>query len=1401
MKIRDKTRRRLLLILIPALSIAVIVAGAAAVRLAYLRRTAQRGKADGLAAMTAGDYPTALKDLGKYLSRNPNDVDILLQYAQARRKVVEPDGSHLGQAIGLYRRALELGANLPASQRAEAQRDLLDLYIQVHFNTEAIALADEIASHPSSAAASDASADVPHALRCKIIALMQLQRFEDAQTTLASLAKQLPLDLEIRILQMQIMLKKGDTKGVVVYAKQLSIQHPNDPRFELLKSIAAALVGDRAGATGFAMPLVNRPVVDPVYTSMLIRQLDSLQLFDASFKVIQQAAKTSSDRGLKRLWLRRMFETEQFAALVDQTADLDPKSSNSDLEILALRVWALSKLNRTSDAGQLIADLNRRGQAEPSAAKWAAALRATVLHESVDPVKTIAALRDALSVSPSNPILLNDLGDAYADAAAHDKASMAWVEATRAAPEWASPFVKTSQSLLAGGRNADALASAKAAAARAPNDHDAVVSVVAATAANLPAGASPDAADLLTTISAIQKKFPNDRLLLPIQVRVLVKEQKLADAKDVIQKALALAPAPPERILLALARISEVSALNQEEACWAACEKAHGFSLEIAFARATWLYGHNRGPEGLALLQQAQASHPGQDVSWKIAWARYLDLSSDPRAKDEWIALGDAHPQDVKLQWGAASAKSVQSDHRFVGRTIDRLVALLGDDSISLRLLRARWDLQAGKDEATQAAIILGDVIRKSPEMAEPHLLLATYYTKIGDVASAVNQLAAASDAQPDIAGLAIEVAEQFHSRGDPVRSRQYIDRACRSKTLDIATMRRAAALLALQGDYSQALLELQRVYPKDKPLPPDLMLASLYRRLDQPDKTAEICHRLMEKPTAPFVSFAADFYASQGHMGEANSALETLSSLKLPPGVKESILGNFAERHGVPDGALKHFRTAAEAAPKEAAVWQQLVGYYFGKGMIDEGLAAAEEASGNLASPGQFAVLQQNAALIKAAGKLVSARPLLMALVADSSANAPVLEAIRDVVAATQQKELPKETAAKLRRLADDNPHVLALQMVALELFIDSGQTDEAIRIATRAVQTFPSAVEPLRMETGVLSSAHRWDEALGAAREWRRRDSGEALDADLAIAHAELNLKDVSAASKQIEPYLDQAVKDPDKFSAVILIRAQGLLANQQPDEAEKLLGPLLKDSSRTRSVWVTLATRSVGDPQRAQAWLERVATVTPDQPLEKTTLANAWVIIGMRWNNPGYEKTGVAQLKALAQPSNAPTQTIMDLGMACEVTTDWHGAQDAYRRVLKNDPNNAIALNNLASVLLKDGDHLTEAQQLVTKAISLHPEVPNFLDTQASIQIARKDFPGAIKSLKEAKRLDPQNFEWRMNLLAAVLDGGGSGQIESVKAEMRQIEGLPGFAKISPEMRKRYDILREKLKQKPS
>lgn len=73
--------------------------------------------------------------------------------------------------------------------------------------------------------------------------------------------------------------------------------------------------------------------------------------------------------------------------------------------------------------------------------------------------------------------------------------------------------------------------------------------------------------------------------------------------------------------------------------------------------------------------------------------------------------------------------------------------------------------------------------------------------------------------------------------------------------------------------------------------------------------------------------------------------------------------------------------------------------------------------------------------------------------------------------------------------------------------------------------------------------------------------------------------------------------------------------------------------------------------------------------------------------------------------------------------------------FRRVVDLSPDNAVALNNLATLLAEKPDQLTEARALVDRAIKVSGRGPALLDTLGTIQIRAGQPKEAIATLEEA------------------------------------------------------------------
>ena len=280
-------------------------------------------------------------------------------------------------------------------------------------------------------------------------------------------------------------------------------------------------------------------------------------------------------------------------------------------------------------------------------------------------------------------------------------------------------------------------------------------------------------------------------------------------------------------------------------------------------------------------------------------------------------------------------------------------------------------------------------------------------------------------------------------------------------------------------------------------------MLAKLHRRRNDTARTGAICRKLLEEPTPAVVAFAAYVFGSQERMAEAEQALAMLENFKLTPGTGELVRGQFLAQHGEPAETLDAYRAAVVAVPGTADVHLALIDNLVRLGLDKEAVDAVRAVAGKLPDDEQFAFLGQHEQLLHLAGKQPEARPLIVALLADTPQRAVAVQVLAILRDAEQNESPCDEVALKLDQLAEEHPQFGPLQILSAKTYLALDRPNDVARVATRTMQVFPNDVDPAWIAAEAMAAAGRWPESLGVATEWRLRSQFQPVAADLAIAN----------------------------------------------------------------------------------------------------------------------------------------------------------------------------------------------------------------------------------------------------------------------------------------------------------
>jgi len=201
-----------------------------------------------------------------------------------------------------------------------------------------------------------------------------------------------------------------------------------------------------------------------------------------------------------------------------------------------------------------------------------------------------------------------------------------------------------------------------------------------------------------------------------------------------------------------LADVSAREHLGLEQDIIERAEAVHGNTPGVGFPALTCCTKKGSQIEALQFVDLLRKSHPNDPI-WQLNEAHFRDIVGDADALKTWIAICDAHPDDVRVQYRALSTPSRFADRQFWQRTIDRVKALTGPTPKPGRSNRRdtiSWHLVTQELETDISA--LQKIAQASPDSVDVHRLLAQTMVRTQKqeyIPKATAELTHAHDLQP----------------------------------------------------------------------------------------------------------------------------------------------------------------------------------------------------------------------------------------------------------------------------------------------------------------------------------------------------------------------------------------------------------------------------------------------------------------------------------------------------------------------------------------------------------------------------------------------------------------------------------------------------------------------------
>ena len=494
-----------------------------------------------------------------------------------------------------------------------------------------------------------------------------------------------------------------------------------------------------------------------------------------------------------------------------------------------------------------------------------------------------------------------------------------------------------------------------------------------------------------------------------------------------------------------------------------------------------------------------------------------------------------------------------------------------------------------------------------------------------------------------------------------------------------------------------------------------------------------------------------AGFYYTRNRRREMLAQLDGLRSARKTFPHADGLVGDFYLRMGAYELGMQAYRDGEKQDPKMAADYEKRIAdVLLAQGRDQEALAIVSKLHKDYPRDVEAAAIHASLLAKGDPQQVQAAIAELEPLTVKEPGNAMLqFHLARAYWMKGDPASLDKaaqhfETSLKL------NPDSLLAKLGLARIRLEQGQNGVAVQIAEEILETNPSNLQAKLTRGTALANLGEGDKAREELRSILsiHKDSGTGSDNDARYQLAALDLREKRYTEAEAG---FRALAQAEDLRGVTGL-ADSKLAQGQPAAAAQILEQGLakhpdRDGYRLALSEVQLR---MGRLQEARAQLEQLVRRKPDW-------AEALTHLGTVESQLGDKAGALENFEKAHQRQPANPSTTLGYAMLLEDGGKVEQARGMYEEVLKTDPDNATALNNLAYLKAEQGVDLDRALGYAQHALQRSPRDPNISDTLGLIYIRKKLTAQAVQVLQELVARVPTNPSFHLHLGMALLDAG--------------------------------------------
>jgi tetratricopeptide (TPR) repeat protein len=686
------------------------------------------------------------------------------------------------------------------------------------------------------------------------------------------------------------------------------------------------------------------------------------------------------------------------------------------------------------------------------------------------------------------------------------------------------------------------------------------------------------------------------------------------------------------------------------------------------------------------------------------------------------------------------------------------------------------------KGQYREAEIQFENAIQVDSRFADAHYKLALAATKLQQWPTAYQELLTTVQIQPEHYAAHLDMANLLISSGHFNEAKEQLDLLTQKQPDDPDVYMARASYYAATNNTTAALADMQKALQLDPRRSESYLNLALLQMHGQQWDAAELNFKkaveLSPKSTNALVSLGS-FYQARGRYPEAEQmfrrAIDTAAD---DPNPRLSLAALYMKENK-PGQAEEFLRQSKKDFPNNSVGYRMLGDFYFANEQLDK--ATAEYAALYQDHAKDMVVKKNYIQLLILKDRFDEARKLNDEVV-KAKPDDPDVQVYKAEIEIRSGKA--GDAVNTLQAVLKNDPDNAIAHYQQGLAFDQLGNTNRAEKEWRDAVRLRPDLVEAHRALAGV--AIHRSDPG-GLAQEADQIIALEpgAPDGYLLRAVAEIDRKQYSTADDYIRRSLE---KEPNNPAAYVQLGNLRMAQNQHAEAQKAYQQALDQDPNSTDALGGVLNVDLVQkQPERAIAAAKTQLARYPKNAgfhimlgallEDKKDLAGAEQEFKQasdldRKNSEATVKLGAVQNER-GNPDQA-LQTYLDgsktnpkeirfyllAGGIYESKHDWERAKQQYQKALDIQPENPLASNNLAYVMLQQGGNVDIAFRMAQTARRQLPDNPNSADTLGWAFYHKHVYTSAINLFKEAVKKEPGNALFNYHLGLAYAKSGQAG-----------------------------------------